>query len=183
MSAQQRTGQRRNARWRHITNCGRSCGLAILLDFAFGDVVTGGRWPLNAANVLLICFQGLAVGCTAGWIAKTKGMLVAALANYLPLFLIVAVSIAVNRDLFAYSDTHFDTKPALWFWISLVPAMIAGHFAAKIVQQGGSAAIVQVLAVIFLFGVGIGSMAMHLYTTYVAYGLPGKLLISPFPQS
>jgi hypothetical protein len=27
---------------------------AILLDFAFGEDVTGGRWPLNAANVLLI---------------------------------------------------------------------------------------------------------------------------------
>jgi hypothetical protein len=118
------------------------------------------------------------VGCTAGWIAKTKGMLVAALANYLPLFLIVAVSIAVNRGLFAYSDTHFDTKPASWFWISLVPAMIAGHFAVRIVNKEGSAAVVQVPAVIFLFGFGIGSMAMHLYTTYVAYQAWGLLAAS-----
>jgi hypothetical protein len=120
-------------------------------------------------NVLLICFEGLAVGCTAGWIAKTKGMLIAALANFLPLILFIGAALIVNRDLFAYSDTHFETQPALWTWISLVPAMIAGHFAVRIVQQGGSAALTQVLAVIFSLGFKIGATAMHLYTTYIAY--------------
>jgi hypothetical protein len=45
--------------------------------------------------------------------------------------------------------------------------MIGGHFAAKVAAQGRGLVVMGV-AYIFLTGAGVGSLAIHLYTTYRA---------------
>jgi hypothetical protein len=67
---------------------GEAIGLpvAFLLDLAFGANVTGGRWPLTTANVILICVKSVATGYTAGWIAQKRGKLMGALADFFPFF-------------------------------------------------------------------------------------------------
>jgi len=142
---------------------------ALFIDIVAGADVTGGRWPLNIPNVVLVCFKGLVVGCVAGLIAKKRGMLVAALANFLPLQVFIVGTLIINRDPTEYLKTIYDTHPSLWTWIGLVPAMVSGHFAAKTAQQGVWI-IFQVVGGLFMFwAAGIGAAAIHLYTTYVAY--------------
>ena len=148
---------------------------AFFIDMVVGAEVTGGRWPLNVPNVVLVCFKGLVVGCVAGLIAKKRGMLVAALANFLPLQVFIVGTLIINRDPTEYLKTIYDTHPSLWTWIGLVPAMVSGHFAAKTAQQGVWI-IFQVVGGLFMFwAAGIGAAAIHLYTTYVAYQTSGVL--------
>jgi len=148
---------------------------AFFIDIVVGAEVTGGRWPLNVPNVVLVCFKGLVVGCVAGLIAKKRGMLVAALANFLPLQVFIVGTLIINLDPTEYLKTIYDTHPSLWTWIGLVPAMVAGHFAARTAQQGVWI-LFQAVGAVFMFWVGpIAAAAIHLYTTYVAYQTSGVL--------
>jgi len=110
---------------------------AIFSDLMAGAEVTGGRWSLNVANVAVICVQGAAVGCVAGAIARKRGILISAVAVLLPLIIFVLIELIENRDFSNYIATEYDTNPALWTWIALIPAMICGHFSARFSYSGG----------------------------------------------
>jgi hypothetical protein len=102
-------------------------------------------------------------------------MLVAALANFALLATFITIEQIQNRDATEYLATIYDTRPSLWAWIGLAPAMISGHFAAKAAQQGVWL-LFQAVGSVFLFWVaGIGSIVLHLYTTYGAYQTSGVL--------
>jgi hypothetical protein len=77
--------------------------------------------------VLVAIFTGFATGWFAGWIAGKRGKLIAALSNFFLLVAVIGMSIAVNRDLIG--NSHFAAQPAIWTWIGLLPAILAGHFA------------------------------------------------------
>jgi hypothetical protein len=94
-------------------------------------------------------------------------------AVFVPLELFTAMEIIKNRDMSEYIAAIYDTKLALWVWIALIPAMIAGHFAAR-VAEGSRSRVIQVVGAIFLFwGAGLASFAIHIYTTYLAYQTAG----------
>lgn len=98
---------------------------AIFTDLMAGAEVTGGRWSLNVANVAVICVQGAAVGGVAGAIARKRAILISAIAIFLPLIAFVLVELIENRDFSNYIATEYDTNPALWTWVALIPAMRA----------------------------------------------------------
>jgi hypothetical protein len=157
---------------------------AFFVDIVVGGNVTGGRWPLNVENVVVVCFKGLAIGCIAGSIVKKRGMLVGALAAFVPLWFFITVSLIMNRDPTAMIAAQYDTKPAVWSWIALAPAMISGHFAAKAASAHGRGFVLYVVGLGFLAGAGIGSALIHLYTGYIAYqeiGLFAALLTLSMP--
>jgi hypothetical protein len=143
---------------------------AIFIDIIVGHEVTGGRWSLNIANVILVCIQGCAVGLIAGAIARKRGPLISAISIFLPLLIFLLIAGIKNQDMSDYSASTYDTKPALWIWIALVPAMICGHLSAKIVRNEklliNSASFYGMASYLCLF-------AFHLYTTYTAYELAG----------
>jgi hypothetical protein len=149
--------------------------VAVFMDFIAGAEVTGGRWSLNIANVLLACIRGSIIGCVAGTIAKKRPKLISALATFALLELFIAMEIITNRDMSEYLATRYDTKPALWAWIALFPAMISGHFAAKVAQQSRWV-LAQTLGMIILIGgFNIGLGIIHLCTTYAAYEISGAM--------
>jgi len=146
--------------------------LALLLDLIYRGDVTAGRWPLNSANVILVSLVGLLTGLSAGWIAGKRGKLVAAVAQFLPLFAFVTFEMVRNVDLTTYVAQQYETKPALWTWIGLIPAIIGGHYGASKGRQmlsflaGGLAGSVMVLS-------SISGLALHGYTCIVAYEASG----------
>jgi hypothetical protein len=105
---------------------------AAFIDIVLGYEVTGGGWSVNLANVIVICVEGAAVGCVAGAIAQKRGMLISAIAIFVPLETLetfVLVELIKNRDI---SDqitlpTIYEFEPTLWTWIALIPAMISAH--------------------------------------------------------
>lgn len=104
--------------------------LAYLLDFIYQSDVTAGRWAWNSANVILTCLVGGITGYSTGRIAKRRGKLLAAIAQFTPLCILVASELIKNVDMSGYSALRYDTDPALWVWIGLIPAVIGGHFGA-----------------------------------------------------
>ena len=148
---------------------------AVAIDIFAGAEVTGGRWQLNLANIVLACLKGAIIGCVAGTIAKKRAMLLSAIAVFLPLMFLTTVQIIQNLDISEHLATIYDTKPALWIWIALIPAMVSGHFAAKAAQQSRWLVVANVGAVILFGGLSIGAATIHLYTTYVAYTVLGVI--------
>lgn len=105
--------------------------LAVLLDLIYGKTVTGGRWPLNSANFILIIVVGLITGFSTGWIAKKRGKLLGAIAQFFPIFIIVTIGLVKNVDLTPIVAQRSDTPLALWVWIGLIPAIVGGHYGAE----------------------------------------------------
>ena len=85
--------------------------LAVAIDTVVGADVTGGRWAFNVANVVLAVSKGVVAGYTAGFIAQRRGKLIGAVTVFIPLFAVIAVSIALNADLFSTMSDRLDTKP------------------------------------------------------------------------
>jgi hypothetical protein len=106
---------------------------AVLIDVIRGHEITAGRWTFYAANAIVIFIQGATVGCVAGGIAKEHGMLISGIAVFLPLMIFVLMELMGNHAMFDYIATIYDTNPALWGWIGLIPAMICGHIVSKLV--------------------------------------------------
>src|SRR5437899_1665063 len=69
--------------------------------------------------------MSLLVGFFAGFFAKRRGKLVGALAQFVPVIFILAASLMLNRDILGAQD-NYQTRPALWTWIGLIPAIIGG---------------------------------------------------------
>jgi hypothetical protein len=127
--------------------------------------------PLNVENVIVVCTQGAGVGIIAGAIGRRRGALVSAIAIFLPLQIFIALEIIRNRDMSDYIASIYDTKPALWMWIALLPAMICGHFSVKMAQ---SKTLLSTLASTYGTASCACLIAFHLYTTYTAYELAGS---------
>ncbi len=104
--------------------------LAFLLDVVWQNDVTGGRWPFSLPNVLLACVVGLLAGFSTGWIAGRRGKLLSAIGIFLPFWLLLTVTVMKNVDPTEYFEQMYDTRPALWVWIALVPGIVGGHFGA-----------------------------------------------------
>jgi hypothetical protein len=100
--------------------------VAIGIDAIYGREVTGGVWSFTLPNILYAMAIGFLSGLFAGLIARCRGGLLGALAQFLPLFAMIAVSLYFNRDL----SGQWEVKPAVWTWIGLIPAIIGGRLGA-----------------------------------------------------
>lgn len=152
--------------------------LALLLDFIYRADVTGGRWPLNSANIVLTVMVGFITGFSTGLIAKRRGRLLAAIAQFSPMFFFLTISIIKNVDLSEYIAQSSDTQPSLWMWIGLAPAILGGYLGEKSDSQGHLMRkilgwITGGFAGISMFVVMFGGVAIHLMTVLVAYQVSG----------
>lgn len=145
---------------------------SIIIDVIWGADVTGGVWALSVPNVIFYSIGAGITGFAAGWIAGRRGILVAAISNFMPVFALVALEIAFNR--LASSDSHLATRPGLWLWIGLVPCMAAGHLAEKAKPSGYSGLLTGLMA-IFYVSAQLGAVVFHIYTTWLAYQIRGLL--------
>lgn len=100
---------------------------AVAVDAVIGKAVTGGVWSLSIPNIIVIILTGFYAGFLAALFAGRRGLLVAALANWLPLALLVAISLTVNRDL---ASTRAGASLADWAWIGFLPALAGGYLGA-----------------------------------------------------
>jgi hypothetical protein len=147
--------------------------LSISLDILWGGEVTGGRWPLTAPNVILIVIQSALIGALAAWIAGRRGKLIAGLAEMFPLIAFMLISIALNIESGPYERANFDTQVSLWVWIGLLPAVLSGHYAIKVKDEGGLGLGVVLIGSIMGMLAQFGGAAFHLYTCVTAYKLSG----------
>src|SRR5439155_16501362 len=92
-------------------------------------------WQLTTANVILVCVKSFAAGFSAGWIAKKRGKLIGALADFFPffcfLFFVSAVFVVTGQVLDVDVENYSDTNPVIWTYIGFVPAIIGGHIGVK----------------------------------------------------
>ena len=151
--------------------------LALLLDLIWQNNVTGGRWPFTLPNVLLTCLVGLIAGFSTGWFAGRRGKLLGAIAIFLPLLLTLTVTLIKNVDPTEYFEQIYDTKPALWVWISLAPAIIGGHFGALDGKRYFNR-VAFFCGAGFLWVAGIGFTLFHLYTGFIAFEVAGIVAAS-----
>lgn len=102
------------------------------IDASYGRDVTGGAWRFNLANVIYAALIGFLVGLFAGCLARTRGWLAGVIAQFLPLVLVIAISVYLNTD--ASSNSEF--RAGRWIvWIGLLPAILGGHLGEKLVND------------------------------------------------
>lgn len=104
---------------------------AFGIDASYGAQVTGGRWPFTWPNVLYAIIQGLFIGVFAGFIAQKRGKVVGAVAQVILLVFFIALSLALNRNIFGAMQGEPETGPALWTWIGLIPAILGGAWGER----------------------------------------------------
>ena len=146
--------------------------LALLLDLIWQNDVTGGRWPFTIPNVLLTCMVGLLAGFSTGWIAGRNGKLLGVIVIFLPLWVFLTVTIMKNLDPTEHFERIYDTKPALWVWIALLPGCVGGHFGALDGKRYFNRAAF-FCGVGFLWLAGIGFSLFHIYTCFIAFKIAG----------
>jgi len=95
------------------------------IDLSYGEPVTGGEWKVSLANVLYAVLMGVLVGFFAGLIARHKGWLAGVLAQFLPLTFVIGLGLVWNRVPVVFDQ--YESHPALWTWIGLIPAAIGGY--------------------------------------------------------
>jgi hypothetical protein len=104
----------------------------VLAGFAVnavvGKAVTGGVWTFSLPNVVVLLLTGFYTGFLAALFAGRRGLLMAGIANWLPMLLIVAVAFTLNRDLAQY--THELASMRDWAWIEFLPALAGGYLGA-----------------------------------------------------
>lgn len=105
---------------------------ALVIDAAYGHEVTGGQWHLTLPNIIYSGIIGLLTGLAAGMIVGRKGWLIGALAQFVPLTLVIFVSIVRNRDVFSMAEV----PPATWTWIGLLPAVVGGYLGERVTSHG-----------------------------------------------
>jgi hypothetical protein len=105
---------------------------AVALDAVIGKTVTGGVWALSIPNVIVILLTGFYTGFMAALFAGRRGLLVAGLANWLPLILLVVLSLMLNRDAIR---TRAGASVADWVWIGFLPALAGGYIGAPRVRR------------------------------------------------
>ena len=157
--------------------------MAVLLDLVWQNDVTGGRWPFTPPNLLLACMVGLIAGFSTGWIAGRRGKLLGGVGIFLPLWVLLTVAVMKNVDPTDYFEQMYDTRPALWAWIALVPGIIGGHFGARDGKRYFNRA-AYICGVGFLWLAGIGFSLFHLYTVFIAFeiaGLMAAMITLSFP--
>lgn len=143
---------------------------AIALDVAWGQDITAGVWAFTIPNIILVIIKASLLGLVAGWISGAHGKLVAAIANFFPLIAVLIISIALNRDFLGSVPTA--TKPALWTWLGVIPALIAGGYAVKHARNSVGPIFV-LIGSSMGFVVPFGAVAFHVYTVITAYQLSG----------
>jgi hypothetical protein len=112
---------------------GNLCAIvaAAGIDASYREEVTGGQWSLTLPNVIYAAIIGFLTGFFAGFIGKKRGALLGAISQFLPLLLAISVALYLNRDILA----RYQTKPAVWTWIGLVPAIIGGVLGARLANN------------------------------------------------
>ncbi|MGH7023278.1 MAG: hypothetical protein ACREEB_06760 [Caulobacteraceae bacterium] len=100
---------------------------SVGVNAAVGRAVTGGV-NLSAANVIVMLLTGFYTGFMAALFAGRRGLLVAAAANWLPLTVLLTISMILNRDLVTAPS---GASLGIWPWISFLPSLLGGYFGAS----------------------------------------------------
>jgi hypothetical protein len=155
--------------------------IALGIDAINGAVITGGDWKFNFANLASVCLKGAAIGCVAGTIAKKQGVLVSALAVFLPLVgtllfgIVSAISTGQLIDPSRYATVLATSKLSLWTLVALAPAMLFGYMSANEAQRSRWLVLGYVGMLTAFGGAFVALFAIHFYTVYLAYEASGPI--------
>jgi len=78
----------------------------------------------------------------------------------------------MNVDPTKYFEQMYDTKPALWVWVALIPGIVGGHFGALDGKRYFNRAAL-FCDTGFLWLAGIGFSLFHIYTAFIAFEAAG----------
>lgn len=102
------------------------------LGSILGQDVINSTTSLSFVNLSYMLLNGFVTGLFAGLIAGKRGKLVAGIAQFLLLILLIVFELVINRDL---SSNFGQYGPSFWAWVGLVPALIGGHYGVKIINE------------------------------------------------
>jgi lipopolysaccharide export LptBFGC system permease protein LptF len=106
---------------------------SLLFEIAVTMMLRGVVAPSKTLKLILSVVEcvasGFYVGFLAGLIAGRRGKLIAAIADFLPLTLLILISLALNRDLLQARASGMSLTD--WTWLALVPAVLGGHLATR----------------------------------------------------
>ncbi len=95
-----------------------------------GQEVINSQTSLSIVNFSFMVLAGFITGFLTGFISRNKGILLAAIAQFTPLTLLVLFSIIINRQL-PYQPYGL----SFWTWVGLVPALIGGYLGEKFIKN------------------------------------------------
>jgi hypothetical protein len=105
--------------------------IGIIIDKVYGYEVTGNNSPISVPNIIYIISIGFLSGYFAGGIYKKRGMVIGGILQMLPLFIIIGISIVLNKDIMKVFNSSNRVDVASWAWISLIPGIIGGYVGEK----------------------------------------------------
>jgi len=105
--------------------------IGIIIDMICGHEVTGSNSPISFPNIIYIISIGLLSGYFAGRIYKKRGMVIGGILQILPLFIIIGISIFLNKDFMKMVNNSNRADFASWSWISFIPGIIGGYIGEK----------------------------------------------------
>ena len=98
-----------------------------------GQEIISSTTSLSFVNLSYMVLIGFITGLFAGLISGKRGLLIAGIAQLLPLVLLVTLALIVNRDVFASLGQY---GPSFWAWVGLLPALVGGYYGVKIINEG-----------------------------------------------
>jgi hypothetical protein len=93
----------------------------------FGRGTIGAGWKFTFLNVTLVALTGFYTGFLAALFAGRRGLLIAGLANWTPIVVLVTMSLIMKR---AWSTPHGEISASDWAWIGFLPSLAGGYVGA-----------------------------------------------------
>lgn len=142
--------------------------LSFIIDLIVGRSVTGAPWSLTAPNFIYNSLMGLFTGFIAVKIAGNRWVAIPVLAQLFPLIVLTVLEQALNRAPASLGYIH----PSFWIYTGLPAAILGGYLSHSAHLRALKATLVFIM-VILLFTLSFGGLALHVFTTILAYHLSG----------
>lgn len=105
--------------------------ISIIIDTIYGYEITGNNSPISFPNIIYISSVGFLSGYIAGGIYKKRGMVIGGILQILPLFIIIGISIVLNKNIVKIINDSNRVDFASWSWISFIPGIVGGYVGEK----------------------------------------------------
>lgn len=141
---------------------------SFIIDLIAGQSVTGAPWALSIPNLIYNSTIGLFGGFIAIKISGNRWILTPVLAQLFPMVAVIILELVLNRAPVSRTYIH----PSFWIYAGLLPAILGGYLGDR-AHLTSLKATLAVIILILLFVLSGGGVALHIYTTIMAYHLSG----------
>ena len=109
-----------------------SMPIANILGNVTGREVINSTTSLSFLNVSYMIIIGFITGLFTGLIAGKRGKILAVVAQFSFLTLMIVFSLIINRDILS---RYGEYGLSFWTWVGLLPAILGGHYGVRIINM------------------------------------------------